>query len=121
MFGSLPRPAASLIGVAAIVLTVLLLAVPASGVVTVGGNGNTTAPSDDPGFANVGISSTGGASVTYLGDGWCITASHRTIPTMYTHLSINGKNYQITQQIGNSAFGGADLQLFQINGDPGLA
>jgi autotransporter-associated beta strand protein len=120
MFRSLLRPAASSIGVAAIGLTVLLLAAPTFGVVSNGGNGNTTAPSDDPGFADVGISSTGGATVTYLGNGWCITASHVTISNMYTHLSINGQSYQITQTV-TSPFGSADLKLFQINGDPGLA
>jgi autotransporter-associated beta strand protein len=121
MIRSLPRPAARSIVVAALALAISLFSAPAFGVVSVGGNGNTTAPIDDPGFADVGISSTGGATVTYLGNGWCITANHVTISNTFTHLNINGKYYQITQQIGSSAFGGADLQLFQINGDPGLA
>src|SRR6516165_10787377 len=38
----------------------------ARAVVNAGGNANTTAPADDPGFANVG--STGGASIIYLGN-----------------------------------------------------
>jgi hypothetical protein len=38
------------------------------------GTGNTTAPTDDPGWSNVGALN--GASCVYLGDGWVITASH---------------------------------------------
>src|SRR5580698_7856406 len=38
------------------------------------GTGNTTAPADDPGFANVGILASG--SAIYLGDGWVLTAAH---------------------------------------------
>ena len=38
------------------------------------GSGNTTAPEDDPGFANVGIR--GPASAVYLGNRWAITAAH---------------------------------------------
>ena len=38
------------------------------------GSGNTTAPSDDPGFGRVGVP--GIASVVYLGNGWVLTANH---------------------------------------------
>jgi hypothetical protein len=38
------------------------------------GNGNTTAPADDPGFGHVG--SPGIATVVYLGNGWVLSANH---------------------------------------------
>ena len=43
-------------------------------IVTGDGTGNTTAPSDDPGFDNVG--SVNGLSGVYLGNGWVLTAGH---------------------------------------------
>jgi autotransporter-associated beta strand protein len=89
-------------------------------VVIAGGNGNISAPTDDPGFAYVGTSSTGGASVTYLGNGWCLTAGHVTLSNTFGGLAVNGQYYQVTQVV-SSPFAGADLKLFQINGDPGLA
>ena len=45
------------------------------------GSGNTTAPSDDPGWANVGVVNAGGC--VYLGDGWVLTASHVGLGTSY--------------------------------------
>lgn len=59
-------------------LAVLLaFAAPASALVQManGGSGNTTPPSDDPGFANVGVTANGLTAV-YLGDGWVLTARH---------------------------------------------
>jgi hypothetical protein len=44
------------------------------------GTGNTTAPTDDPGWANVGAMS--GASCVYLGGGWVISASHVTLSSV---------------------------------------
>ena len=38
------------------------------------GTGNTTAPADDPGFANVG--NRGGLTGVYLGRRWVLTANH---------------------------------------------
>src|ERR1700682_4496186 len=84
--------AANMIGMAAICLTSLLVVTPVWGVATNNGNGNTTAPSDDPGFSYVGISSTGGASVTYLGNGWCLTASHVTTSNNWNALAVTGKS-----------------------------
>jgi hypothetical protein len=40
------------------------------------GSGNVSAPSDDPGWANVGHRAGHYTSVTYLGDRWILTASH---------------------------------------------
>ena len=55
---------------------VFLLATPARAVIlgTGDGQGNTTAPADDSGFANVGI--LGSGRDVYLGYGWLITAAH---------------------------------------------
>lgn len=39
------------------------------------GTGNTTPPSGDPGFANVGVTSTG-LSAVYVRNGWVLTANH---------------------------------------------
>jgi len=38
------------------------------------GTGNTTAPTPDPNWDNIGVGS--GLTVTYLGDGWVLTAAH---------------------------------------------
>ena len=102
-----------------------------------GTNGNTSAPtaanlSEITGgssfnyFNNVGISSTGGASFTYLGDGWCMTASHVTIGNQYGHLAFS-QNFdtQATLTItGNNSYGIAtpnvDLRLFHIDQVPDL-
>lgn len=54
----------------------LLVATPARAVVidSLTGTGNTTAPADDPGWANVGVRGIG--TGVYLGGGWVLTASH---------------------------------------------
>jgi autotransporter-associated beta strand protein len=109
--------------VATSAIVVYLKNSPVFAVLIVGGDSNTTEPADDPGFANVGLSCTGGASVTYLGNGWCLTANHVTIGTFnsaYPNVTINGTQYQVTQVV-SSPFNPADLKMFQINGDPGLA
>jgi Trypsin-like peptidase domain/PEP-CTERM motif len=112
------------------VISSALLCNSAQAVLIRSGNGNTTAPVDDPGFANVGKSSTGNASVTYLGNRWVITANHVTIGNNLVDDSIDsnpqdgwitfgGTRYQIDQstitQIGN-----ADLKVFRLVNDPGL-
>src|SRR5262245_6711238 len=58
-------------------LLLLVCAVPAAGVIigAGSGDGNTTAPSSDPGMGSVGMRSNG-LSAVYLGDGWILTANH---------------------------------------------
>ncbi len=70
-----------------------------------GGPGDPTAP----GFNNVGKSSTGQASVTYLGNGWAITAAHVTISGS---VQFNSTSYSVGQtvQVGTS-----DLELIHLS------
>ena len=55
--------------------------------IVAGGDGsqNTTAPADDPGFANIGIRGSG--SAVYLGDGWVLTATHVGAGVTYLDLT----------------------------------
>jgi hypothetical protein len=95
-------------------------------VVTAGGNANTTAPADDPGFANVG--STGGASVIYLGNRWAITASHVYLANPgYPTWSVSPFSFSIANTVGasygpnqTSEFGPADLRLVNLTIAPAL-
>lgn len=81
-----------------------------------------------PGFDNVGRSSTGAASVFYLGGGWVITANHVTIANPST-VSPGGVFFGDTQylvdtdsihRLSNPDDSLADLKIFRIYGDPGL-
>ncbi len=91
---------------------------PAQAVILASGNGNTSAaslftsggfgsgaggPGDPtaPGYGNVGRSSTGNASITYLSNGWAITADHVTISGS---VSFGGTAYTVgeTQHIGST-------------------
>src|SRR5689334_22833338 len=87
-------------------------------VVIVSGNGNTTAPADDPGFANVGKSSTSGASITYLGNRWAISARHVFINSQ---VSLGGVTYGVDNSTITPLFNSdstiADLQLFRLTTD----
>ena len=62
----------------------LLASVGSAVVISTGdGSGNTTAPADDPGFANVGVSNNNLSGV-YLGNGWVLTAAHVGNATGFT-------------------------------------
>lgn len=112
-------------------LAVLLVAVaigqaatPARGVIidTITGTGNTSAPADDPGWANVGVR--GAGSGVYLGDRWVLSANHVGAGSIV----LGGTTYAVA---ANTAFqlnnGGApgrtastDLVMFRLTTDPGL-
>ena len=102
----------------------LALATHASAVIIVSGDGsgNTTAPADDPGFANVGIRGSG--SAVYLGDGWALTAAH--VGAGWTWF--NGIDYnavpnsavQLANPPGQGFTPGTDLLMYQIQGQPNL-
>lgn len=98
------------------------------------GNGNqdgasltaASGPGDptQPGFINVGRVVSGGASsVTYLGNGWLLTASHVFINSG-TPVSLAGNSYTVdgssTTTLHNADNSLADLKLVRLTTDPGL-
>lgn len=85
------------------------------------GSVNTTAPEDDPGFANVGFR--GGGSAIYLGNRWVLTASHVTEgPVVFDGVSYAnelGETYRLKNLTGNLS-DNTDIILFRLEDDPGL-
>lgn len=96
-------------------LALLLLAAPAGAVLIDSGNGNTSAPLDDPGWANVGR--VGPFNGVYLGYGWMISAAHVSISNGETVL-LGGVEYLPVVDsrvvIEHDATYDADLHVFQI-------
>jgi hypothetical protein len=86
------------------------------------GSGNTTAPADDFGFANVGIRGSG--TTIYLGDGWCLTAAHvgdgTTIFQNVQYNAVPGSAVQLINPAGVGYTYYADLMLYQIEAPPNL-
>ncbi|HEY1599865.1 MAG TPA: dockerin type I domain-containing protein [Pirellulales bacterium] len=86
------------------------------------GTGNTTAPVNDPGFANVGIRGSGTA--VYLGDGWVLTAAHvGDGSTMFNNVWYNevaGSAVQLANPPGAGFTTDSDLLLYQIANPPDL-
>ena len=95
----------------------------AEAVVVYGTNGNgtnnTSAPADDPGWANVGT--VAGCTAVYLGSEttgyWMLTAMH--VPLSGPVLMPNG-SYAIVSGSA-SQIGTSDLQVFRLQTDPGLS
>jgi hypothetical protein len=86
---------------------------------TESGNGNTNAPANDPGWANIGI--LGGGTGIYLGDGWVLTATHVGAGA----ITLQGIAYNplpgSTVQLTNSTPGKTsltDLIVFQLSSTP---
>lgn len=83
------------------------------------GNGNTTVPADDPGWANVGI--TNGASAVYLGNGWVLSATHVSTTA---NIILGGVSYSRDMNtltpIWTDPWTISDMHLVKIIGDPGL-
>lgn len=87
----------------------------------IGTTGNTTAPVDDPGFANVGVLN--GASAIYLGNRWVLTASHvgaGNVVLGSNTYTVSGPVTQLTNEGTSGMTANTDMVLFQINTDPGL-
>ncbi len=92
------------------------------------GTGNTTAPADDPGFANVGILASG--SAIYLGDGWVLTAAHvydnpSGTPTQtwfdgsfYSNVPNSGVELTNPTGVGLSTY--TDLEMYRLATPPPL-
>jgi len=101
-----------------------LAATPARAVIidTFTGTDNTTAPPDNPGWANVGTVNNG--SGVYLGDRWMLTAAHvwsgPTTLSGTTYQIVPGSEISITNYgtAGKSQF--TDLVLYRLASDPGL-
>lgn len=86
---------------------------------------NTSAPGDDPGWANVGSCNSAGA--IYLGNQWVLTAYHVNASagfpvvfgsTAYTTIPATG--IRLTNNGTGGMTANTDLIMFQINADPGL-
>ena len=102
-------------------LAAALFASAAQGVVISSGTGtgNTTAPLDDFGFANVGFADTGVTGI-YLGGGWVLTANH----VGARPITFLGVQYQPVVGTGvrlsNPSGPQPDLFVYRINGFPPL-
>ena len=96
------------------VSVLLAIQAPLSAAVIYGGDtGNTTAPTDDPGWGRVGRcgSTTNGNSGIYMGNGWVLTANHGYSKTSFT---VDGdKTYALIAGSGQQV-GSADLYLYRV-------
>lgn len=86
------------------------------------GAGNTSAPADDPGFANVGWR--GGGSAIYLGNQWVLTAGHVGVgPTIFQGVAygaVPDSQVALVNPPGVSFTSQTDLLLYRIDGLPPL-
>jgi hypothetical protein len=102
------------------VLCVAWIGHPALAVVidTGDGTGNTTAPPDDPGWANVGT--IGGLTGVYIGDRWVLTANHvgdgAIVLQGITYQPLAGSRVRFEKPPGSYA----DLIVYRIQGRPPL-
>ncbi len=116
--------------IAASVLLVLVASLaaprgaPAVIIDTVTGTGNTTAPADDPGWANVGVLGIG--TGVYLGNDWVLTAAHvgggSIVLNGGTYAMLAGSGTRLTNggEPGKTAL--TDLYMFKLATTPsGLA
>jgi hypothetical protein len=83
------------------------------------GNGNTNAPANDPGWANIGI--LGRGTGIYLGDGWVLTAAHVGAGAItlqgIAYNPLPGSAVQLTNNTpGKTAL--TDLLLFRLSSTP---
>jgi hypothetical protein len=92
------------------------------------GTGNTTAPANDFGFANVGIFGSG--SAVYLGNGWVLTAAHvydnsGGTPTQAWfndsfYKVVPNSGVQLTNPPGVAGTPYSDLEMFKLATTPNL-
>lgn len=103
-----------------LLLSCLLLAAPAHGVLNDTGNGNTTTPpaGEDPGWLNVGL--VGGLNGVYVGHGWVLTAGH--VGTGNGLATLDGVIYPIVvstfTRIAHDASANADLGVLKLDPYP---
>ena len=100
----------------------LFVSAPADALVFVSGDGqgNTSAPPDDPGWSHVGR--VGGLNGIYLGNGWVVTANHvATAGTIFQNVNypaVPGSEVQL--QNPGLPVTLADLKVFRIDPSPSL-
>jgi len=86
------------------------------------GSGNTSAPADDPGFANLGTRGVGGA--IYLGNRYVLTANHVGAGSVNfggtTYSAESGTTTRIANPSGIGLSTYTDLIIFRLTSDPGL-
>jgi len=86
------------------------------------GSGNTSAPVDDPGFANVG--KRGSATAVYLGDRYVMTANHVGMGSVVfggtTYAAEPGTLTRLDNPSGMGLSAKTDLIIFRLAADPGL-
>lgn len=99
---------------------------PAAAVIIASGDGwgNTSAPTDDPGFDHLGTFEK--LSVVYIGDGWILTARHvcRETDPEPCDVEIEGVTYRevndTRERLVTDGVDPSDLLMFRIQSDPGL-
>jgi hypothetical protein len=86
------------------------------------GTGNTAAPADDPGFANVG--SIGELTGVYIGNRWVLTANHvgggDIVLNGVTYSMNPGTGTQLKNPAGSGKSEYTDLYVYRLTDDPGL-
>lgn len=104
-----------------LLVALLLPGLAAAVVISTGdGSGNTGAPPDDPGFANVGVS-TNNLSGVYLGNGWVLTARHVGAVDGFTFDGVFYETLPGTRVILEKDGTPADLAMIRLSGpDPPL-
>jgi hypothetical protein len=110
----------SLIRISAAASLILVGIASAPAVIIEGGDGtgNTTAPTDDPGWSNVGVLN--GDSCVYLGNGWVISASHVGLGSVTfgsSSYAAIGSSYTRLYDPSNPSQA-ADLIMFQLQTTP---
>lgn len=91
---------------------------------TASGTGNTTAPPDDPGWANVGVRGVGNG--VYLGAGWVLTVAHVSAGDIVLagtpYAAVPGSAVQLTNGGASGRSANTDLMLYRLATEPvGLA
>jgi hypothetical protein len=121
-----PFPARAAGGRAAACLAVLAVCLatprvaPAVIIDTATGTGNTTAPADDPGWANVGVLGIG--TGIYLGNDWVLTAAHvgggSIVLNGGTYAMLAGSGTQLTNGGAPGMSAVTDLYMFRLATTP---
>ncbi len=87
---------------------------------TATGTGNTSAPPDDPGWANVGVLGVG--TGVYLGNGWVLTAAHvgggSIVLNGGTYAMLVGSGTTLTNNGAPGKSANTDLFMFQLTSTP---